>query len=78
MIYVETMYIMDGDVCPLRELVRVAKEVCPQSNAQFVVDEAHTTGVLGNKAAAMSTSSGWRRKCNPYAHMWEGTRVNRR
>jgi 8-amino-7-oxononanoate synthase len=38
---------MDGDVCPLRELIEVAKETFPAGNAQFVIDEAHSTGVIG-------------------------------
>ena len=38
---------MNGDICPLKECVEVAKEVFPLGNAQFVIDEAHSTGVLG-------------------------------
>lgn len=37
LIHVETMYSMDGDFCPLRELVQVAKEVCPN---QFIDEQA--------------------------------------
>lgn len=49
LIAVESMYSMDGDVSPLRELVEVADEVFPGGNAQFFVDEAHTTGVFGRQ-----------------------------
>lgn len=49
LICLESMYSMDGDVAPLRELVDVAKELFPDGNAQFLVDEAHTTGVLGRQ-----------------------------
>lgn len=49
LIALESMYSMDGDVSPLRELVQVAKEVFPEGNAQFFVDEAHTTGVFGRQ-----------------------------
>lgn len=46
-IAVESYYSMDGDICPLKELIEAAKEVFPHGNAQFVVDEAHSFGVLG-------------------------------
>lgn len=52
-IAVETIYSMDGDVTPLKDLVDVAKELFPAGNAQFVVDEAHSTGVLGPKGAGL-------------------------
>ncbi|CAJ2508143.1 Uu.00g093290.m01.CDS01 [Anthostomella pinea] len=48
-IALESLYSMDGDVSPLRELVEVAKEIFPEGNAQFFVDEAHTTGVFGKQ-----------------------------
>ncbi|KAF7193777.1 8-amino-7-oxononanoate synthase [Pseudocercospora fuligena] len=47
LIVVESFYSMDGDMAPLRELVQAAKEVFPRGNAQFVVDEAHSMGVVG-------------------------------
>ncbi|KZF21838.1 class II aminotransferase/8-amino-7-oxononanoate synthase [Xylona heveae TC161] len=49
LVCLESMYSMDGDVAPLRELIEVAKELFPDGNAQFLVDEAHTTGVLGHQ-----------------------------
>ena len=53
LIAVETVYSFDGDVCPLTELLDVAKEVCPLGNVQFIVDEAHATGVVGPKGAGL-------------------------
>ncbi|KAL8869579.1 MAG: hypothetical protein Q9174_004170, partial [Haloplaca sp. 1 TL-2023] len=52
-IAVESVYSMEGDVCPLRELIEVAKEIFPDGNAQFLVDEAHSTGILGPKGAGL-------------------------
>jgi 8-amino-7-oxononanoate synthase len=46
-IAVEGYYSMDGDICPLAELVDAAKEVFPNGNAQFVIDEAHSFGAIG-------------------------------
>lgn len=54
LIAVETIYSMDGDVCPLRELVEVAEEVFhEQRNFCFVVDEAHSVGVIGPNGAGL-------------------------
>ncbi|KAI1173653.1 8-amino-7-oxononanoate synthase [Nemania sp. FL0916] len=53
LICVETIYSMDGDICPLQELVQVAKEEFPLGNAQFVVDEAHSLGVIGDKGRGL-------------------------
>ncbi|PNH41552.1 hypothetical protein VD0004_g5606 [Verticillium dahliae] len=49
LILVESIYSMNGDVCPLKEFVQAAKEIFPLGNAQFVIDEAHCVGVLGPK-----------------------------
>ena len=50
---VESFYSMDGDVCPLSELIEAAKEIFPDGNAQFLMDEAHSTGVVGPKGAGL-------------------------
>ncbi|KAL8721905.1 MAG: hypothetical protein Q9225_001501 [Loekoesia sp. 1 TL-2023] len=44
---VESYYSMDSDICPLRELIEAAKEIFPNGNAQFIVDEAHSFGCMG-------------------------------
>ncbi|KAI9151266.1 5-aminolevulinate synthase [Paramyrothecium foliicola] len=50
---VESVYSMDGDVCPLLEMLDVTKEVCPRGNVVFIVDEAHATGVMGPNGAGL-------------------------
>lgn len=47
LILIESIYSMNGDMCPLKEFVHVAKQVFPLGNAQFIIDEAHSVGVLG-------------------------------
>lgn len=42
-VVVESVYSMDGDEAPLREMVKL----CAPYNAALIVDEAHATGVLG-------------------------------
>ena len=50
---VESFYSMDGDVCPLRELIEASKEIFPEGIAQFVVDEAHSNGIIGPNGAGL-------------------------
>lgn len=50
---VESLYSMDGDVCPLRAVVNVVDEIfgiggiTEGGRGYIVVDEAHSTGVYG-------------------------------
>ncbi|KAF1817480.1 PLP-dependent transferase [Eremomyces bilateralis CBS 781.70] len=44
---VEAIYSMDGDLVPLKRVVDVVDEVLPRGNGHIIVDEAHSTGVLG-------------------------------
>ncbi len=38
---------MDGNFCPLREMIEVAEAILPAGVAHIVVDEAHSHGILG-------------------------------
>lgn len=46
---VESVYSMDGDTAPLKEIV----VLCKQYNANLIIDEAHATGVFGPKGRGM-------------------------
>lgn len=48
-IVTETVFSMDGDQCPLPEIVQLAQ----QYHAQVIVDEAHATGVIGAKGEGL-------------------------
>ncbi|KAI1076951.1 5-aminolevulinate synthase [Whalleya microplaca] len=51
---VEAIYSMDGDICPLQGLLDAAKEVFVDGQSvQFVVDEAHSVGVIGPSGAGL-------------------------
>ncbi len=44
-VIVESIYSMDGDAAPLIEMA----ELCKKNNALLIVDEAHATGLYGDK-----------------------------
>ena len=46
---VEAIYSMHGDACPLAEV----RTVCQQHDALLILDEAHSTGVCGEKGRGM-------------------------
>ena len=46
---VESIYSMDGDEAPLKELV----EVCAKNDAALIVDEAHACGIFGEKGEGL-------------------------
>ncbi|KAF4434568.1 aminotransferase class I and II [Fusarium acutatum] len=58
LICVESIYSMEGDICPLLEFVQLAKELFPAGNAQFVIDEAHSSGVLGPRGGGLVQALG--------------------
>lgn len=49
---------MDGDICPLLELLEIAREICTKGNFAFIVDEAHATGIIGPKGAGLVSALG--------------------
>jgi 8-amino-7-oxononanoate synthase len=51
-IVTESVFSMDGDFCPLPELVLVAQK----NNAHLIIDEAHATGVIGERGEGLVQS----------------------
>jgi 8-amino-7-oxononanoate synthase len=71
LVAVESIYSMDGDVCPLQELVEVARELSEgQGNIQFVVDEAHSIGVIGPKGAGLVCELGLQKDIAVVVHSY--------
>lgn len=46
---VESLYSMDGDLCPLKEMLDAAENIVPsrEGRLHFILDEAHSTGTFG-------------------------------
>lgn len=53
-VLIESIYSMDGDMAPLREIV----ELCGQYDANLIVDEAHALGVFGNHGQGIVQQQG--------------------
>lgn len=51
-IAVESIYSMDGDLCPLLDLVKLSEKY----SAHIILDEAHSTGIIGNNGAGLAVS----------------------
>ncbi|MGN6616515.1 MAG: aminotransferase class I/II-fold pyridoxal phosphate-dependent enzyme [Ilyomonas sp.] len=46
----ESVFSMDGDVCPLKDII----SLCKQFNAHLIIDEAHATGIIGDKGEGLT------------------------
>jgi len=57
-IAVEAIYSMDGDVAPLKGIVEAVTELLPNGNGHIIVDEAHSTGVLGPQGRGLVSALG--------------------
>lgn len=60
LVAVESVYSMDGDVCPLQELVEAAQDIFQdhEGSVQFVLDEAHSVGFLGPEGRGLACELG--------------------
>ncbi|GAA6003078.1 aminotransferase class I/II-fold pyridoxal phosphate-dependent enzyme [Rhodotorula paludigena] len=55
---VETLYSMDGDLAPLREMVELVERVLLAGNGHLIVDEAHSTGLYGPSGRGLTCALG--------------------
>lgn len=55
----ESVFSMDGDIAPLQEIAAL----CKQYEAHLIVDEAHATGVLGDRGEGVVQMLGLQKDC---------------
>jgi len=60
----ESVFSMDGDQAPLYEMVAL----CEQYGAHLIVDEAHATGVMGERGGGLMQKEGLHRRCFARVH----------
>ena len=60
----ESVFSMDGDTCPLKEIVHL----CEQYGASLIIDEAHATGVIGEKGEGLVQQLGLEQKVFARVH----------
>jgi 8-amino-7-oxononanoate synthase len=60
----ESLFSMDGDLCPLSELA----ELCRRHGAHLIVDEAHATGIIGERGEGWVASCGLGDACFARIH----------
>jgi 8-amino-7-oxononanoate synthase len=63
-VVVESVYSMDGDIAPLTDIA----ELCLAHDVQLIVDEAHATGVFGNKGEGVVCATGMEAKVFARVH----------
>lgn len=52
-IALEGVYSMDGDLALLADIVECVERYLPRGNGYIIVDEAHSTGILGDKGRGL-------------------------
>jgi 8-amino-7-oxononanoate synthase len=57
-IAVESLYSMDGDLCPIAEIVELIERLFPKRNGHIIIDEAHSNGVYGSQGRGIVSSLG--------------------
>ena len=60
----ESVFSMDGDMAPLKEIVIL----CEKYKANVIVDEAHATGVIGNKGEGLVQLLDLQERCFARVH----------
>ncbi len=60
----ESIFSMDGDMAPLQEI----SGLCEKYNAALIIDEAHATGVIGEKGEGLVQHKDLQQKCFARLH----------
>ncbi len=70
---VETLYSMDGDYAPLRQIFDAAEELIPKGSAHLMVDEAHTSGIFGPDGRGLVFELGLETRVHTVLHTFSKT-----
>lgn len=62
-IALESFYSMEGDMAPIREILCRVKRALPAGNAVLIVDEAHSTGLIGPHGSGYINHLGLEKEC---------------
>ena len=60
----ESVFSMDGDIAPLKEIA----DLCEKYNANLIIDEAHATGVLGERGEGLVQYLQLQKRCFARVH----------
>ncbi|KAF9244940.1 8-amino-7-oxononanoate synthase [Melanogaster broomeanus] len=66
----ESVYSMDGDFCPLAEIVQLIEDLVPAGHAHIVVDEAHSTGICGPNGSGYVSLLGLNHRVHTQVHVF--------
>ncbi|KAF9240440.1 pyridoxal phosphate-dependent transferase [Melanogaster broomeanus] len=68
LLYLESLSSMDGDLCPLAEIVQLVEDLVPAGHAHIVVDEAHTSGICGPNGSGYVSLLGLHHRVHTRVH----------
>ncbi|KAF4979842.1 hypothetical protein FDECE_17993 [Fusarium decemcellulare] len=66
----ESFYSMDGDVAPIQAMIKEIKGMLPMGNAVFVIDEAHSSGLIGPRESGLVCHLGLEKDCAIRLHTY--------
>ncbi|KAF8838388.1 8-amino-7-oxononanoate synthase [Paxillus ammoniavirescens] len=67
-ISVESLYSMDGDFCPLTEIVQIVEDLVPAGRFHIIVDEAHTSAICGPNGSGYVSLLGLNHRVHTTVH----------
>lgn len=60
---IESLYSMNGDLCPIKDLIKIIEPLNQKDNIHLIIDEAHSTGLYGQSGQGLVLSSNLQDHC---------------